>query len=130
MVSQKEIVWSPSHVCEKLPLRPWSLEMNSQNHRKHPEENVYSLPLLPSPPQFLNNSGFGTRKLEKGQRLLKEKHRWLSDGLTLSYLGSPMQSQHLRGHIFEMPTRATGGPRNSYFLLPLSNWNFFLLSLK
>lgn len=52
MVSQKQILCLPSSVCRKSPARPWGLETftNTQNHRKHLEENAPSLSnsLLPS----------------------------------------------------------------------------------
>lgn len=97
----------PSSVCRKCPARPRGLETftNAQNHRKHPEENIPSLSDSPapppSPPQLLTGNGFGTRKLEKGQRWVREKHRWFSDGLALSDPDSPTQSQHLRGQFHE-----------------------------
>ncbi len=86
----------------KSPMRPWGLETftNTPNHRKPPEEQVCLL-LSPPPPQLLTGNGFGTRELEKGQRWVREKHRWLSDGLALSDPDPPTQSQHLRGHFHE-----------------------------
>lgn len=42
------------------------------------------LPASPVPPQLLTDAEFGSRELEKGQRWVGEKHRWLSAGLALS----------------------------------------------
>lgn len=59
------------------------------------------LPPLPLPLHGSFTGGeFGTRELEKGRRWVKEKHRWLSDGLARSDPDSPTQSLHLKSHFF------------------------------
>lgn len=63
--------------------------------------HTHTHPASPSPSQLLTGSEFGTRELEKGQRWVREKHRWLSDGLALSDPDSPTQSLHLKGHFHE-----------------------------
>lgn len=74
----------------------WDLEAwKTENHRKQPEKKSSH---LSNPTPLLTSSGLGTRVLENGQRWMREKHRWLSDGLALNELDSPTQAQHLRGH--------------------------------
>lgn len=102
----EQIMCLPSSVCRKGPVRPWGLETftNTQNHRKHPKENVASLstPQLPlSLLSFLPAVNLGPKSLRKGQRWVREKHRGLSDGLALSDPDSPTQSLHLKGHFHE-----------------------------
>lgn len=106
VVSQTQIMSLPSSVCRKSPARPWGLETfrttgNIQRKTFPLSATPPSLSLSPPPPsRFLTGNGSETRELEKGQRCVREKHRWLSDGLALSDLDSPTRS-HLRGHFHE-----------------------------
>lgn len=85
--------------------RLWTLRTTGNIQRK---TSPFTPALGPSSPHVFTGNGFGTRELEKGQRWVREKHRWLSDGLGLNDPDSPTQSQHLRGYFQQTSVCLTG----------------------
>lgn len=92
----------PKKPCETLRLgNVYEHAQPQETSRGKCSLSLSTPPASPFPPQLLTGSEFGTRELEKGQRWVREKHRWLSDGLALSDPDSPTQSLHLKGHFHE-----------------------------
>lgn len=108
----------PAVLAEK-PLRDleawkrlWTLRTTGNIQRK---TSPFTPALGPSSPHVFTGNGFGTRELEKGQRWVREKHRWLSDGLGLSDPDSPTQSQHLRGYFQQTSVCLTGHKDGTFY---------------
>lgn len=82
----------PSGICqEKKPLQDLQAWKHSRTlgttgniQRKMFPLFLRPLPAYQVPTRLLTDTEFGSRELEKGQRWVGEKHRWLSDGLVLS----------------------------------------------
>lgn len=104
--SETNNVLCPPVFAEKAlwDLEAWKRLRNTQNHRKHPEENVLSLslPFLPLLPAATpHRQWIWDQRAWERSKVRERKHRWLSDGLALSDSDLPTQSQHLRGHFHE-----------------------------